>query len=384
LFVFLFLFVLGLTPAVAELVPPTLVSPQNGDILQLQAPPNQLTFLWNRVADATGYVLILTGPPEFGLPLELEIEQVASDPISININNLVTGTYHWTVSALLGAQTVSSQPSFFTIQVGSIEGGDLPAPALLLLPESTILRGDSAQIHFQWTRVAGAQGYRLALSPPEGAFVDIPQPPSGKTVVAERPLTPFQAGTVIWKVTPYDAQNRLGTGSQERQFLFTPVDGQPWDLDDSQGPSPNDLFSFAYNWQLDFNIADLDGDGSTDAKDLLLMVQAQQTGTLPTPTPYPGFSAPVQVQPLTGAAISRYNAVFAWHPVIGALGYEFNLLDSTPNSNLVRVIEQSLGGDVTTTIGYLQPRPRQWRVRAYFGTGVIGPWSPLIPFTVVN
>ncbi len=370
--------------ASAELTAPNLISPPNGDIVQLSASPYQLTFAWSNVADATGYLLVIDGPPEYGENIEVEVEQTSNNPVSINLSNFVTGTYTWRVSALKGAQSVASGEFFFTVQTGSTGGGDLPAPALLLLPDRQIIRADSAQIRFQWTRVGDAMGYRFGISPPEGGHLDIPQPVSGKSVIAERLFTGVQAGTYIWSVTPYDTQGILGQGSQPRTFILTPIDGAVWDLDESNGPSPSDLFAFAIAWQEGFTTADLNGDALTNAEDLAILFEAQKNGTYPTPTPVPGFTAPVQVSPISGATVSPNNVQFTWQTLVGAAGYEFNLLDDNPNSNIVRVIEQPSSNTVSTTIGFLQPRARRWRVRAYFGTGTVGPYSAEVPFTVSN
>ena len=381
---FVFTLTLPAGMASAELTAPTLISPQNGDILQLSSSPYQLTFAWSNVADATGYLLVIQGPAEYGENVEVEVEQTGNNPVSMNLSNFVTGSYAWRVSSLKGENSIPSGASFFTVQTGSTGGGDLPSPALLLLPDHLILRGNSAQIRFQWTRVGDAMGYRFGISPPEGGYINISQPSTGKSVIAERLFTSAQAGTYIWSVTPYDSEGILGNGSQSRTFILTPIDGAEWDFDESNGPSPNDLFAFSMAWQEGFTTADLNGDGSSNAEDLTILFQAQTTGTYPTPTPVPGFSAPVQVSPTSGANVSSSNVVFTWQTLVGAAGYEVNLLDDNPNSNIVRVIEQPSSNTVSTTIGFLQPRARRWRVRAYFGTGTVGPYSSEIPFTVSN
>jgi hypothetical protein len=379
---FILALVLSIEPGSAELIAPTLVGPQNGDILQLPTSPYQLTLSWSNVADATGYLLVISGPPEFGENVEVGVEQSTTSPVSKTLSNFVTGTYTWKVSSLKGEDSVTSSQSFFTVQTGSTGGGDLPAPALLLLPDHQIIRADSAQIRFQWTRVGDAAGYRFGISPPEDGFVDIPQTASGKSIVADRMFTSAQAGTYIWSVTPYDDEGILGNGSQIRTFILTPIDGMEWDLDESDGPSPDDLFAFSVGWQEGFTTADLNSDGLTNAEDLTILFEAEKTGTYPTPTPIPGFSAPVQVSPTSGSTVASTNVQFTWQTLVGAVGYEFNLLDENPNSNIVRVIEQPSSSTVTTTIGFLQARARRWRVRAYFGTGTVGPYSPGIAFNV--
>ncbi len=375
------LFVLALTATLAgaELTAPILNNPQNGEILQLTTSPYQLTFAWSNVSDATGYLLILNGPPEYGENIQVRVEQSTSSSVSTTLSNFVTGTYTWTVSALQGENSATSGQAFFIVQTGSNGGGDLPAPALLLLPDYQILRGDSMQIRFQWTRVSEAAGYLFGT---QNGNIKITQPTSGSTVVTERSFTSAQAGTYIWSVTPYDSDGILGNGSQIRNFILTPIDGQEWDLDESEDPSPQDLFAFSLLWQDGFTSADINGDGLTNAKDLLVLFEAETNGTYPTPTPVPGFSAPTQVSPTTGSIVSTSNVQFTWKTLVGAVGYEFNLLDDNPNSNIVRVIEQPSTSTVNTTIGYLQARARRWRVRAYFGTGTVGPYSSEIAFTV--
>ncbi len=382
LFVVLFFSITFTVTSASALTAPTLVSPLSGEILQLNTSPYQLTFSWSNITDATGYLLVLNGPPEYGEHVEVEVEQTTANPVSKTLSNFLTGTYTWKVSALKGVDSVTSGEAFFTVQTGSTGGGDLPAPALLLVPDFQILRADSAQIHFQWTRVGEAAGYRFEISPPEGGFYNVSQPASGKTVVLDKSFTSAHAGTYLWSVTPYDNQGILGEVSEIRTFILTPIDGQEWDLDESKGPSPQDLFAFTLAWQEGFTTADLNSDGLTNAKDLAILFEAQKTGTYPTPTPVPGFSAPIQVGPTMGSTVSNTNVQFIWQTLVGALGYEFNLLDDNPNSNIVRVIEQPSTSTVTTTIGYLQARPHRWRVRAYFGTGTVGPFSPEIAFNV--
>jgi hypothetical protein len=377
------LFLSAGTPVYA-LTAPLLITPQNGEVLQLTAPPNEVTLSWGRVADATGYLLILSGPPEFGDPLEITVPQAGASPITRNVNDLVTGNYSWTVTAFGNHTSATTVPSFFTIQTGPVGGGDLPAPALLLLPDLVVLRGDSGQFHFQWTRVNGAASYRLNISPPDGNALVVSQPGSGSKVLKEVSLTQAQAGEYQWSVNPVDSQMKLGAQSATRRFVFTPIHTEPWDLDESGTPSRGDVFAFTSNWQKGFTVSDLNSDGNTNGGDAALLVESQRFNGLPTPTPVPGFIAPSQIQPLSGATVGTTSVVFEWQALVGAVGYEMNLLDDNPNSDITRVIEQPGSGTVSTTIGFLQPRPRRWRVRAYFGAGLTGPYSPEISFNVAN
>ncbi|MCC6733448.1 MAG: hypothetical protein IT394_09485 [Candidatus Omnitrophica bacterium] len=375
---------MGATPAAMAISPPGLVSPSNGEILQLSAPPNTLTLVWGKVADATGYLVTLEGPESFGDPITIPVEQAAGNQVSQNVNNFTTGIYSWKVASLLGNQAFESAPSFFTVQTGQSGGGNLPAPAILLLPDRTTLRGDSWTVHFQWTRVNGAKGYRLSFEGPLSGSFQVPQPSGGSTVVSERGFPPAAAGRYVWSVTPYDNQDLLGEGTEPREFILTPVDGQPWDLDESQLPSPGDIFLFSSRWMEGFSVADLDSDGETDAIDLLSLLQTTLQGPVPDPTPIPGLTAPIQIQPSTNTTVSPNNVEFIWQPIVGAVGYELNILDSNPNSNIVKIIEQPGSGTASTTIGYLPPRPRKWRIRAFFGAGGTGPYSHSIPFNVAN
>ncbi|NUN97032.1 MAG: hypothetical protein HUU16_12730 [Candidatus Omnitrophica bacterium] len=370
--------------AQGEISAPVLVSPQNGEVVQLSAPPNEITLLWGNVAGATGYLILITGPEEFGEPLEIEVAQSAQNPISRGLNNLVTGTYTWKVTAFGEGGSAESSTSFFTIQTGSGGGGNLPAPAPLLPPDLVILRGDSGLIRFQWTRVEGASSYRLNISPPAGFFVSVSQPPSGTKVTTSRPFTQAQAGSYKWSVAAVDNQMRVSPASPERQFVFTSLASAGWDLDESGGPTPEDFFGFQANWQRDFTLSDLNLDGETNGDDAALMIQSQAPPGLPTPTPIPGFFAPTPIQPLANSQVPQTGIDFTWQTVIGALGYEFNLLDDNPNSNIVRVIEQSTTSTVSTQFTSLPIRPLRWRVRAFFGAGVVGPYSTEIPFTVVE
>ncbi len=203
-------------------------------------------------------------------------------------------------------------------------------------------------------------------------------------MVSERGFPPAAAGRYVWSVTPYDNQDLLGEGTESREFILTPVDGQPWDLDESQLPSPGDIFLFSSRWMEGFSVADLDSDGETDAIDLLSLLQTTLQGPVPDPTPIPGLTAPIQIQPSTNTTVSPNNVEFIWQPIVGAVGYELNILDSNPNSNIVKIIEQPGSGTASTTIGYLPPRPRKWRIRAFFGAGGTGPYSHSIPFNVAN
>lgn len=368
----------------AEVAAPTLVSPQNGEVISLSAPPNELTLFWGNVAGATSYLILLTGPEEFGDPLEIEVPQTAQNPISRGLNNLVTGTYTWKVTAFDASSSAVSATFFFTVQTGSTGGGSLPAPAPLLLPDLVILRGDSGLLRFQWTRVEGASSYRLNISPPSGFFVSVPQPGSGTRVTTSRPFTQAQAGAYKWSVAAVDNQMLAGPTSPERQFVFTPLVSEGWDLDESGGPSPGDAFGFQANWQRDFTLSDLNLDGETNGDDTSLLIQSQSPLGLPTPTPVPGFLAPTPVQPLADAQVPQSGIDFTWQTVIGALGYEFNLLDDNPNSNILRVVEQSTTATVSTPFSSLPVRPLRWRVRAFYGAGVAGPYTDEIPFTVVE
>lgn len=373
-----------ISPIAMAISPPGLVTPTNGEILQLSAPPNTLTLVWGKVADATGYLVTLDGPESFGDPLLIPVEQSAGNQVSQNVNNLTTGIYSWKVASLLGNEAYEGAPSFFTVQTGQLGGGNLPAPAILLLPDRTFLRGDSASVRFQWTRVNGAKGYRLSFSGPQSGSFPVAQPASGFTVVSERGFTPAAAGHYVWSVTPYDSQDRLGEGTVPREFLFTSVDGSSWDLDESKTPSTGDVFLFSANWMEGFSVADLDNDGETDATDLLSLLRTTLQGPTPDPTPVPGLTAPVQIQPTTNTTVSPNNVEFIWQPIVGAIGYELNILDANPNSNIVRIVEQPGSGTASTTIGFLQPRPRKWRIRAFYGAGGSGPFSHSIPFNVAN
>lgn len=374
----------GSRGAGAELTPPVLLSPQNGEILQLAAPPNQLNLQWTSVQSATGYLLIVEGPESFGDPLEALVEPPPTGNVNFNLINLETGIYSWSVTSLTATGTAPSAPSFFTVQTGTIGGGDLPAPALLLPFDSQIIRGDSALINFQWTRVQGAAKYRLSLSPPEGTFLDVTQPESGSKVNLVLNLTSAQAGLYDWEVVAVDAQMAAGESSPTQSFLFTQIDGEPWDLDESGAADPGDLFQLSQYWHSGLTAGDLTQDGETRAEDAALFVETQNTGVLPTPTPIPGFTAPTQIRPTQGANVSTDSVAFEWQSLIGAIGYEFTLRDENPNSNIVQIVPQPSFGNVLSTIPFLQARPRSWKVRAIFGAGIPGPLSPEISFNVVE
>ena len=362
-----------------ELQAPTILGPPSGSVIQLSEPPqNVVTLQWSIVEEATGYFVDLSGPEGF-TGREVIIDETEEN--TFEIFNLITGTYTWTVSAITAEMMATSPPSFFTIQVGPLVGGDLPAPALLLPPDFSIVRGNNVQIDCQWTRVTGAASYAFQFG---GQMQEIPQPVSGDKVTA---IVPFLfPGSHTWKVTPKDELGVQSTENSQRQLLFTSFTGEPWDLDSNTIPSPGDVFAFSENWQDGFTISDFNQDGDTNGGDAALLISSQQTGALPSPTPIPGFLAPIVVGPLSGSQLPPGPIPFAWEFLIGAAGYEFCLVRDDGFTNTRIIAQPEGGGNVSTTFNSVQQRdePYIWRVRAFFGSGTSGPPTADIVLHVSN
>jgi hypothetical protein len=270
------------------------------------------------------------------------------------------------------------------VQTGPISGGNLPAPALILPTNYTILRGNTARVTFQWTRVNGAARYRLRRITQSGQTdLSVLQPASGSKVQQEVPFS-FES-QFSWTVTPVSATETLGEVSTPGAMIFTKLKAATWDLDQSGTPSPNDLFGFTKNWTAGFTVSDLDQDGLTNSQDAGLLITSQQLGALPTPEPVPGFIAPTIITPASSSHAISGDVQFIWQPLIGAVGYEMNLFQdlsaTLPTTTLV--IPQPASGNASVTLS-LFPRESsyRWRVRATFASGANGPYSPEIPFQV--
>ena len=91
-----------------EIAAPVLQFPADGERIQLANQGADLQLRWTRIADATGYLLDVSGPAGFGSFDNAFVDQESANPIvTYPLNQLVAGDYVWSVSAVNATMTVN-------------------------------------------------------------------------------------------------------------------------------------------------------------------------------------------------------------------------------------------------------------------------------------
>ena len=130
---------------------PVMVAPTAGSTV-----PAPVTFQWEAVAKATGYIVQVAKDTEFGM---LVFHPVAVAGTSAVWNDPPAGTYHWRVRAVQPSGSpapVWSAPWQFTV------GGALPAPQLVSPTDGET--GVSTSPTLEWDAVTGAAGYWVQVA----------------------------------------------------------------------------------------------------------------------------------------------------------------------------------------------------------------------------
>ena len=361
-------------PGAAELLPPLPVSPPNGAILQLAEGANQLTLEWARVADATGYLLAVIGPTGFSSFENILIDPTDQPTVSFTVSNIIAGDYIWTVDSVEQALVASGTPHFFTIQSPSTGGGDLPAPTPLQPYNLAILRGTNGRVTFQWTKVEGAETYRVDIET-SGPSVVSPLTPIvvGETFVSQTfQISPGNVSRIYtWWVVPIDA-NGDGDSSEKRMLLFTPEDLVAEEM----------AWMVSANWHGGRTCLDIDGDWQSNAADALGLLPFQKDGKVQT---FEESKAPNAVLPTGGSSVNQGEVEFHWKTAPGAISYELNVLGSNGRFVTTHLIQQPAAGQDGTAKIPLFPGEHTWRVRAFFGSGgTATPFSATRSFSVVQ
>jgi hypothetical protein len=216
-------------PSYGSLAAPTLTGPANG--ATTDAPP---LFTWSAVSGADHYAFQLGGSTGFNPPQVSVSTKNARVALTSAIPN---GTYTWRVAAVTaaGVQGPWSATRSFTQDWADVAQPQSPADgATLTYPEPLLLN---------WTAVAGAQEYQLAVSssdPNQGAN-EISGFPVTTAASAYSIPSRLSDGQYWWQVTPVDAEGDLGT--------------------------PSDWFSFTWSWPNDTTLTLNDLDPSSQVFD---------------------------------------------------------------------------------------------------------------------
>lgn len=339
----------------AQIEAPQPVLPQNGQVRDLPPGRTDIEFVWTAVADATGYLISISGPPAFPGFSNVSIDP-ATPTVSRSFLGFVPGDYEWEVRATgLGAIS-SATPFHFTVPSPLPTGGDLPPPSLFAPPDYSILRGRrGGTVMFQWSTVPGATAYRLEVEAFENSgtfFINPAQTVEAGTVRQSVSIipTPNSIAIFTWSAIPIDATGE-GTPSREAYLLFAAGDLSAEDI----------LFTEALGWRSAGFRMDANGDNLTDSIDLLATLPFQKNGIV--------LLAGQNGPNLVGQEVDTTGVTLSWRTLGGVDSYEVNILDATGNFDSSFLNHQTAGSVNQSLRVSPAPPPGnyRWRVRGYFG-----------------
>ena len=352
----------------AELEAPVLQFPATGEQIQLLNDSTQLQLRWSRVANATGYLLDVSGPPGFGSFDNAAVDQESSNPfVTYPINNLVAGDYIWSVSALNSSMIASSTPSSFTILSGTVGGGELIPPILLFPPDLAFAEVTSILITFRWAPVAGATQYLLQIP---GAFPTPIEVEGGQTEV-DVPLLIQGSRIYQWNVTAVNDEGQ-GEVSKNHQFLLTNFNWKPTEISYRLA---SDWFTLDSVLNVHPDPPSPQGEPITNHYEATELIPYQRDAK---PSLTTGEAGPTLISPASGAEIPLVDSnndlfidtKFEWQ-FPSSKGYEFQFLDEEMNLIVTHLLPHPTTGEnpstlISRTIG---TGNFFWRVRALVDDG---------------
>ena len=369
----------------AELEAPVLQFPSNGESIQLVNNSSDLQLRWSRVADATGYLLDVSGPPGFGSFNNADIEQEPSNPIvTYSINQLVAGDYVWSVSAVTASMVGMSTAATFKILSGTAGGGDLTPPILLFPPDLSFTEVASTRVTFKWAPVAEASHYLLQLP---GEF---PAPITVGNGMTQIDISFLPQGSKIyrWNVTAVNEEQTEGEVSVTRQFLLTRHHWSPTEI----------LYRLSSDW---FSLGSVlnvvpdppapQGEPITNHFEANALIPYQKGAK---PKVEVGVNGPTPTSPGQGAEVPLVDSNndllidtrFEWQ-FPNPDGYEFQLLDENQKLLVTHLLPHPTGVDppstrISRTTG---EGDFFWRVRALKNNASeASPYSDYRAFSIVS
>ncbi|MCA9409814.1 MAG: hypothetical protein KC944_01300 [Candidatus Omnitrophica bacterium] len=368
-----------------EIAAPVLQFPADGERIQLANQGADLQLRWTRIADATGYLLDVSGPAGFGSFDNAFVDQESANPIvTYPLNQLVAGDYVWSVSAVNATMVGSSTTSSFHIQSGTVGGGDLIPPILQFPPDLSFSKVASTRVTFKWAPVAGADHYLLQLP---GVFPGPLSVLDGATEYTVQ-LLPQNSRIYTWNVTAVGEDGVEGEVSPSRRMLLTRHD---WDPEET-------FFRLAADWFKLNSILNVvpdppapQGSPITNHFEAIALTPFQRDAK---PSAVVGISGPIPIAPAAGAEVPLVDSnndllidtKFEWqYP--SPDGYEFQLLDENQNLIVTYLFPNPGGGGnpftrISRTTG---EGDFFWRVRALKNNATeASPYSAMRAFTIVN
>jgi hypothetical protein len=397
--IFVFLLI-GVNSALAQLNPPTLLLPPNGDTNVSVTP----TFDWTDVSGATSYrIEVWTG-----LTLIIDVQGLMSSTYSVTSGQLSSNTnYYWRAAAVNSSQTSWSGYWNFKTTLAA------PMPPVLIAPPNNAT-GVSRTPTLDWSDVSGANYYGVQVST---------SPSFGTTVINANGLTssqyvvttPLNYGTVYyWRV---NASNAGGPSSWSNAWSFTTIISPP--APPALTSPPNGGLNISVTPLMDWT--DVSGVSytlqiSTDANFNTIILNAGsltqsqyqiQPGTFSGSTLYYwrvassnaggqgnwstiwSFTtivgppaAPALLSPYNNAINITRTPLIDWSTVSGAGSYRIQVsTDSTFNSTyIINTLTGTSEYQVTSALGYYTKY--YWRVCA-INNGGAGPYSTVWNFRTV-
>lgn len=375
----------------AEITPPSLVSPAQGEVITVQTyPPLAIpTYRWSHVLGATVYQLQVNTDPYFSLPNVIEALTPNLQVTPTDANVFPDGIYYWRVRVaepLPGS--LFSEPAQFSKSWASVDNRPL-----LAAPVSGAVLSFFDDPAFAWDQVSGAAQYWFQISSSPGDFSS-PIYDVYTAALKHQPVEKIANGTYYWRVIPMDPAGHAGTPSEVRAITLgygsSIADQIPQQVSPEHGASIPFTPTFAWTAVVGAEFYDLEyTSGPMCDFSAATSIQTQQTSYTP-PFHIPKgiycwrvrvvsgdgigewseiriFTLSWNLQPQLLTPVMAYpyarSALFNWTPVAGAAYYTIEVSET---SNLDELLIQA---NTTNTSWVSQdellPASYSWQVTAY-------------------
>jgi len=260
--------------------PPVLISPAPETVFQIESGNPVVTFNWQGVEGATGYLVNMQIRKTIG-GFRLKTVQSNTTTVSVEFNlgpEERKSTVNWAVLPLFdGASGSVSSSRTFSFD------GLMPPPQLLTPVDGASFSAvEGINIEFTWSRITGASGYQFSVYRNNEIIKRVRNSGNSNTNNTFQSTVPVQT-LYQWEVRSIDQSDVTGLPGKRRSFTVgagefptpTPFPVMA-DMNEDGEMNSVDVYLFTKKLLTNDPSSDFDQTGITDVRDLLRFIEMYQ------------------------------------------------------------------------------------------------------------